>query len=194
MATLSRSERTGRRVLSAFVALTVLSAGYAFGGQVHEDDLTLEALLAPVRRGHATLALVTLESPEHVKRAYAVPGSGAKRCAPYDFIEYRARLDRVVRSPKDDPKIAAALRIVPANVPDLVHLSHLECVSGTSKSPIWPRYAGLPPAAGAKRLVILRHHETYGWLESVSGSWLSPDDLPRIERWLDQPDDDAPVR
>jgi hypothetical protein len=174
--------------------LTALSGGHALGGQVHEDDLSLEALLAPVRHGHATLALVTLESPEYVKRAYAVPGNGAKRCAPYDFIEYRARLDRVVRSPKDGPKLAAALRIVPANVPDLVHLTHLECVSGTSKSPIWPRYAGLAPAPGATRLVVLRHQETYGWLESVSGSWLSPDDLPRIERWLAQPDDDAPVR
>ncbi len=184
----------GRFLTAALSVLAIQAAQPALAGQVHSDDLTLEQLLAPVHSGHATLALVTLERPESVKRAYPVKGRGAKRCEPYDFVEYRARLDRVVRGPGKGPKPPAKLRIVPANVPDLVHLSHLDCVDGVSKSPIWPRYAGVAPAPGAQLLVVLRHDARYGWLESVGGAWLSPDDLGRFERWLTQPDKAAPIR
>ncbi|MFO0750832.1 MAG: hypothetical protein U1F43_34955 [Myxococcota bacterium] len=142
-----------------------------------------------MRDGFATLALVTIATPESEKRAYPVPGGRGKRCAPYDFIAYRATVERVVRAGADLPALAAtaSLAIVPANVPDLVDLTHRACVDGVSKSPIWERYAGREPAPGLHLLVVLRWHKDYGWLESVAGGWLDAAELARVEAVLAPP-------
>lgn len=158
-------------------------------GQVHYEELELEELLGAVRGGHATLALVELATPEHVERAYPVPGGRGKTCPPYDFIEYRATIRKVVRAGRSHPALAVdgPVAIVPANVPDLVDLSHRACVEGGSKSPIWPSFRGARPGPGLRLLVVLRHTEQYGFLESVSGAWLPESDLPRIEKLLATP-------
>jgi hypothetical protein len=156
--------------------------------QVHEDDVTLEALIARVRSGTVTVAIVRLATPDHVKRTYPVHGKGEKTCPPYDFIEYRATVESVMRQGENAPKLpAGTLSIVPANVPDLVYLSHLACVDGTSKSPIWQRFSGVGPAPDARRIVFLNHDPKYGWLELMSGAWLDAADRDKIERMLTAP-------
>jgi len=166
----------------------------ALGGQVHEVQLSIEQLLGPVKRGHATLALVTIADPERDQRTHPLPPVPGKTCEPVGYFAFRARVDRVVRAADFAPALAAGddLTIVPANVPELVELAHRECLDGTRKSPIWPRYPGARTAPGAQLLVVLGHREEYGWLEHISGAWLLTQDLERIVRWLDLPSD-APL-
>jgi hypothetical protein len=159
-------------------------------GQVHHDEMSLEDLMAGVREGYTTLALVRLDTPEYVKRAYPVPGGNGKTCPPYDFIEYRGVLERMVRISASHPSLAAGktIAIVPANVPDLVYLAQRECVDGTSKSPIWPLFkGGAKPGPGALLLVVLTHDDTYGWREYVAGGWLAESDLGKLEKLLGAP-------
>ncbi len=171
------------------VAACVLAfvPGAALGGQVDTEDIPIGTLLGYVRDGYATLALVTLETPAAVRRAYPVPGGAGKTCEPYDFVEYRAKVERVVRAGKALPalKVGTALTIVPANTPALVDLSRRACLEGVSKSPIWPRFGkGVEPKDGARVLVVLGWQEGYGWLERVDGAWLAAADRRHIERFL----------
>lgn len=163
----------------------------ALGGQVHEVQLAIEQLLGPVKHGHATLALVTIGDPENETRSHPLPPVPGKTCEPIGYLAFRARVDRVVRAASLAPTLTAGddLAIVPANVPELVELAHRECLDGTRKSPIWPRYPGARTAPGAQLLVVLGHREEFGWLEHVSGAWLLPQDLERIARWLELPND-----
>lgn len=180
-----------KRIVAAAVCVVSLVPAGALGGQVDYEDMPFATLLGYVRDGHATLALVTLETPAAVRRAYPVPGGAGKTCEAYDFVDYRAEVVRVVRAGKGLPALATGTRIavVPANTPDLVDLTRRACLEGVSKSPIWPRYKkGVEPADGARVLVVLTWHEGYGWIERVDGAWLAASELRHIERWLGVPE------
>lgn len=178
------------RLIAAAVFLGCLAPTGALGGQVDNEDVPLTQLLGYVRDGYATLAVVTLAAPAAVKRAYPVPGGAGKKCDPYDFVEYRATVVRVVRAGKDLPTLEAGkgIAVVPSNTPELVDLTRRYCLEGVSKSPIWQRFKGVQPTDGARVLVVLTWAKGYGWLERVDGAWLPASDLERVERWLAAPD------
>lgn len=182
-----------RRLVPLALAAALGPASPAAASQVDYDPASLAELLAPVRSGHAALALVKVGTPAATPRVYPVPGDGEKRCEPYAFVEYHATIERVVTPARPGsgahapPAVGDALAIVPADTPELVDLTRRACLEGVSKSPIFRRFAGETPTDGARLLVVVTWVEGYGWTELVDGAWLAAGALPAIEKALAKP-------
>lgn len=169
-----------RRAIPALAATfaATWAPSLAVAGQVIIQDAPLAAVVA--RSGLALL--VTVEAPGAVRVDYPVPPAGTKPCEPYSSSAWRVRVERVL-APARFPAAAVGdrLTVIPADVPDLVGISHRACLDGTSKSPIFERFGGAEPRSGARLLVLLTWLDGYGWTEATSGSWLLPSQLPRLQ-------------
>ncbi len=171
------------RVVALLVALASLgAAGRAQAGQVVYREQQLADLLGHLQSSPTAVVTLTLATPVAERKEWPVPGKGAKACPPYQGWQYRGRVEAVLFASREAPdlQVGADLRVSPAEMLDLIHLEHLACAEGISKSPIWERFAGIEPKPGQKAIAVLAWQPGHGWLERVSGAWLDPTDLPKV--------------
>lgn len=171
------------RLAALLLALAGLAAPCsARAGQVFYRDKNLADLLRHLESSPTAVVTLTLATPATERKEWPVPGKGAKRCPPYQGWQYRGRIEAVHFASRGGPPlpVGTQLLVSPADMLDLIHLEHLACAEGISKSPIWERFAGIEPKPGQQAVAVLAWQEGHGWLERVSGAWLDPKDLPKV--------------
>lgn len=150
--------------------MLALILGIATAGQVHNEDVSL----GQVAGWSLAAVVVQLETPASRSVEIPVPRAGLKGCGTYAYGVHRVTVVEVLQPPPKPLSLVPdqAINVFLANTGSLVDLTHRACAQGGSKSPIFERFEGDPPADGERRLVLLSYEEPYGWREAVAGSWL----------------------
>ena len=180
---MSRLFATATRLVALWLtSLCLATPQLAQASQVVYRDQDLASLLGHLESSPTAVVTLTLATPATERQEWPVPGKGAKRCPPYQGWQYRGRIETIHFASRGAPslQVGAQLLVSPSTMLDLIHLEHLACAEGISKSPIWERFAGIEPKPGQAAVAVLAWHGEYGWLERVSGAWLDPKDLPKV--------------
>ncbi len=140
------------RALSRTIAGIVALCSAALASRVHYEQITLEQL---VQRS-PTIVVAHVGEPATQTSQIAV-GTPDQKAPPFQRVQHRYVVDEVLRG-------AAILKgrtilVDEANFSEQLELHKRYYLEGTSKSPIYDRYAPRRPARGPRSILFLRGND-----------------------------------
>lgn len=144
--------------------LTLLAAT-ALAGQVHQQEVSLDELVA-----QSTL-IVLVRPADPAWTSERVPVSKTADCGEYPVSWYHLHVKEVLKGHGADAP-AGKISVAGPHASAMLEVSRRACEEGVRKSPIHPHYTtDASIRAGQDVIVFLRPSEEWGWQIAVSDGW-----------------------